>query len=227
MVSEGPLKRPADSDTRVGPGYFRRYTSVLRYFSPESAISVTTLAPGPSRSATRMRGDDVGARRRPGEERLLPREAPRHLLRVVGRDRQDLVDQRRLPERRDEADPDAFDLVRPRLPPESTGDSAGSTTTIRTLGLWRFSTVATPREDAAVPAQWTKASTSPSRLAPDLLAQRVIARDAVLVVELVRPEGVGLPAQPRAASIMSRISFLVVRPPSLGTIVSSAPNAAI
>ena len=29
----------------------------------------------------------------------------------------------------------------------------------------------------------------------------------------------------RAASIMSRISFLVVRPPSLGTSVSSAPSA--
>ena len=28
------------------------YTSVLRYFRPESTISVTTLAPGPSRSAT-------------------------------------------------------------------------------------------------------------------------------------------------------------------------------
>jgi len=31
----------------------------------------------------------------------------------------------------------------------------------------------------------------------------------------------------RAASIMSRISFLVVTPPSLGTSVSSAPSAAI
>jgi hypothetical protein len=28
------------------------YTSVLRYFSPESTISVTTVAPGPSRRAT-------------------------------------------------------------------------------------------------------------------------------------------------------------------------------
>jgi len=32
--------------------YKRLYTSVLRYFRPESAISVTTLAPGPIRFAT-------------------------------------------------------------------------------------------------------------------------------------------------------------------------------
>ena len=32
--------------------YLFLYTSVFRYFRPESAISVTTLASGPSRSAT-------------------------------------------------------------------------------------------------------------------------------------------------------------------------------
>jgi hypothetical protein len=32
--------------------YLPRYTSVLKYLSPESTIRVTTLAPGPSRSAT-------------------------------------------------------------------------------------------------------------------------------------------------------------------------------
>ena len=62
-------------------------------------------------------------------------------------------------------------LCAPGGPPRSTEDSAGSTTTIRTPGLWRFSTVATPREEAAVPAEWTKASISPVRLAPDLLAR--------------------------------------------------------
>jgi hypothetical protein len=34
--------------------YLLRYTSVLKYVRPESAISVTTLALGPSRSATRI-----------------------------------------------------------------------------------------------------------------------------------------------------------------------------
>jgi hypothetical protein len=34
--------------------YQRLYTSVLKCFRPESAISVTTLAFGPSRSATRI-----------------------------------------------------------------------------------------------------------------------------------------------------------------------------
>src|SRR5437867_5994138 len=32
--------------------FLLRYTSVLKYFMPESTISVTTVAPGPSRSAT-------------------------------------------------------------------------------------------------------------------------------------------------------------------------------
>jgi len=49
----------------------------------------------------------------------------------------------------------------PGAPPRSTEDSAGSTTTTRTEGLCFLSTSATPREDAAVPAQWTNASTSP------------------------------------------------------------------
>jgi hypothetical protein len=65
------------------------------------------------------------------------------------------------------------------------------------------------------------------RLPPDLLAERVVAGDAVVVVELVRPERVRLTLIARAASIMSRMSFFVVRPPSLGTSVSSAPSAAM
>jgi hypothetical protein len=64
-------------------------------------------------------------------------------------------------------------------------------------------------------------------LAPDLLAQRVVARDAVLVVELVGQYVFGSWLRPRATSIMSRISFRVVRPPSLGTSVNSAPSAAM
>ena len=79
--------------------------------------------------------------------------------------------------------------------PSSTGDSAGSTTTIWTPGLCRFSTVATPREEAAVPDAVNEGVDLALRLAPDLLAQRVVAGDAVLVVELVGPVGVRLPAQ--------------------------------
>ena len=44
-------------------------------------------------------------------------------------------------------------LCGPGWPPPSTGDSTGSTASIRTLGLGRFSTVATPRNDAAVATQ--------------------------------------------------------------------------
>ena len=63
------------------------------------------------------------------------------------------------------------------------------------LGLCLFSTVATPREEAAVPDGVNEGVDFPVRLTPDLLAQRVIARDAVVVIELVRPAGVRLPAQ--------------------------------
>ena len=37
-------------------------------------------------------------------------------------------------------------LCGPGCPPDNTGDSAGSTATIRTPGWWRLSTVATPRD---------------------------------------------------------------------------------
>ena len=46
-----------------------------------------------------------------------------------------------------------FDLVRTSLPAEQHEDSAGSTTTILTSGLYRFSTVGDPRDEAASPAQ--------------------------------------------------------------------------
>ena len=52
-------------------------------------------------------------------------------------------------------------LCGPGGPPPSTADSAGSTTAIRTPGLRRLSTVATPREEAAVPTLWTNAPTAP------------------------------------------------------------------
>ncbi len=52
-------------------------------------------------------------------------------------------------------------LCGPGWPPSSTEDSAGSTTMILMLGLCRFSTVATPRDVAAVPTQWTNASAPP------------------------------------------------------------------
>ena len=64
-------------------------------------------------------------------------------------------------------------------------------------------------------------------LFPDLLAQREVAGDAVVIVELIGPYVRGSRLSRRAVSIMSRISFLVVKPPSLGTSVSSAPSAAI
>jgi hypothetical protein len=44
---DSPVHAPA-----VRPAYLLRYTSVLKYLSPESTMRVTTLAPGPSRSAT-------------------------------------------------------------------------------------------------------------------------------------------------------------------------------
>ena len=53
-------------------------------------------------------------------------------------------------------------LCGPGCPPRRTADSAGSTATISTPGLWRFSTVATPRSEAAVPTQCTKACVHPS-----------------------------------------------------------------
>ena len=46
-----PPRRRSRSRSLIYDGQ-PRYTSVLRYLSPESAISVTTVAPGPSRSAT-------------------------------------------------------------------------------------------------------------------------------------------------------------------------------
>jgi hypothetical protein len=91
---------PAEIETA---SYLFLYTSVLKYLRPESAISVTTLAFGPSRplfeSRHLNRGDDVCSGRRPREEGLLPRQAHGHVLRVVCSDRQDLVHESWLPEK--------------------------------------------------------------------------------------------------------------------------------
>jgi hypothetical protein len=92
--------------------YLLLYTSVLKYFRPESPIRVTTLAPGPSRplfeSGHLNRGDDVCSGRRP--RRLLPRQAPRHLLRVVCSYGDDVFHESRLPKWRSVANPNSFDI---------------------------------------------------------------------------------------------------------------------
>ena len=119
-------------------------------------------------------------------------------------------------------------LCGPASPPDSTADSPGSTATIRTFGLCFRSDAATPWRLADVPTDVHEGIDLLSALVPDLLAQRMVAGDAVAVVELIGPERVGRQQlNPRATSIMSLMSFFVVRPPSLGTIVSSAPSARI
>ena len=77
-------------------------------------------------------------------------------------DRDHLVVDLGVEDRRDEAGADPLDLVRPGLPPESTGLSAGSTATMRTPGLRAFSTWPTPVIVPPVPTPETKTSISPS-----------------------------------------------------------------
>src|SRR5688572_9122661 len=61
--------------------------------------------------------DDVRSGRYPGEEALLAREAPRHFLRIVCFDWQDVIHERRIPKRWNVANANSFYLVRPGLPP--------------------------------------------------------------------------------------------------------------
>ncbi len=141
------------------------------------------------------RGDDIRSGRRPREERLLSRDAPRHLLRVVRPDRHDLVHESRVPEWRSEANPDSLDLVRTcRTSQQYRGfrgfDGDDPDTRFISLQSGGDSARGSRRADAM-----DEGVDLSLRLDPDLLAQRVVARDAVLVMELVRPVGVRLPAQ--------------------------------
>ena len=123
----------------------------------------------------------------------------------------------RRPERNDEAGADPVDLVGARRPPDRTGDSAGSTATtlIRSVAAQRLGGARAGRPRCRRSARSRR---SALRSAPDLVRQRVIRRQLVRVVQLVGPEASGFRAMTRAASTMSRVSFSVIRPPSLRTI---------
>src|SRR5215213_5038045 len=114
------------------------FTSVLKYLRPVSAISVTALAPGPSRLAHLDRGGDAGSGRRAAEEAFLPRKPPRHRFRRPLR---------------------SAGSPRPDSAPTAGGCSRcfGLDDDVRMPGWCRFSTVAIPREEAAVissPSGW-------------------------------------------------------------------------
>ena len=96
------------------------------------------------------RRDDVCACRGLSEYGLFSRKSPSHFLRVISRHGQNFVDFGRLPEWRNEPNTHSFDFVRSRWLPESTADSAGSTATTCTRGLYARSARAVPCIECAV-----------------------------------------------------------------------------
>ena len=181
-------------------------------------MTVTMVAPGAEPFGEPQRGDDVGARR--GARRTGPPRGP-----AAGPWRSPRRSRPARSGRRGRCRqsgttkpaPTPSILCAPGWPPDSTGDSAGSTATIadparRACAAPR----AMPRSDAAVPTLWTKPSIRPPVCVQISSRHRVIGRELVGVVQLIGPEGARVaPRSTRAASIMSRVSFSVMPPLSL------------
>jgi hypothetical protein len=168
---------------------------VFRYLSPESAATVTTAFPGPRRRPTWIAASTLAPVEVPREDLLLPGEPPGHALRLVGRHRQGGAHQRGLPKRRNVADPDALDLVRPRLTPRQHRRFGGFHRDDLDLGCVPLQDGGHAADGGGRPHTVHERRQSPAGLAPDLLPERVIAGDGVVIVQLVRPVGVGLTAQ--------------------------------
>src|SRR4029079_4995930 len=111
-------------------------------------------------------------------------EPPRHLLRVLGLDRDDLVHDRGIPERRDVADADAFDLVRAGLATQQDRGFRGLDGGDPYGGLVLLEDgCGSPNRGGGANAVH-KGVDLPLRLTPDLLAQSAESVDAILVLEL-------------------------------------------
>lgn len=118
-------------------------TSVSRYFKPESTAIVTTVAPAPSRSATRSAATTFAPVEAPAKI-ASSRQPPRHLVSIGRWDRLEPIGVGRIPERRDEPDADPSIRCPPVTPCDRIGDSAGSTAVISSEELCLRSTPATP-----------------------------------------------------------------------------------
>jgi hypothetical protein len=133
------------------------------------------LTTRPERLRHAHRRDHVRPRRGPGEQGLVPRQAPCHLLGVVGLDGHDLVHERRLEERRRVADAHAFDLVRPGLVAEQHRR-------LRRLDGDDLDPGRMPLQHGGDAARGSRRAHAvnesvdlPLGLTPDLLAERVVA----------------------------------------------------
>ncbi len=169
-----------------------RRSRCSRYFSPESTSRVATVAPGPSCRPSRIAASTLAPDEVPANSPSSLRQAPRHGLGLVGRDRDDLVDQVRRPHRRrgsrcrclrSDARPVRRRRAR-RIPPARPRRCGSRIVALQHGGdaLQRGHGADRLHEGIDLAAG----------LGPDLLAHRMIAGDAVAVVELVGPTGVGL-----------------------------------
>ena len=159
-------RRKAASMAR-GPG--PRTAPVLRYRSPKSGSTTTTSLPAFSGLRATCSAPTRPRRRRCRRAVPLPGQPPGDGERVLVADGDDLVDQGRVQDRRDEAGADALDRCGRFAPPDSTGDAAGSTaTTMPTACV--LMTWATPVMVPPVPTPETKCP--PGRCRPRVLGGR-------------------------------------------------------
>src|SRR5262245_47872244 len=183
-------------------------------------MRVTMVAPGPSWRPNWMAAIT-----------LAPEEVPANMASSRARRRvisfASSVGTGSTPQRWRVADAHAFDVVRARLPAAQYGR-------LRRLHRVEFyvALVALQRLDGAARRRARSHAVHErthftARLLPDFIPERVITADRVPVVELVGPARTRRLGKLRAVSIMSRMGFFVVRPPSLGTSGTRAPSAAI